>query len=62
MVRDVEVSHAHREVDGIDVLESLRQKQEVRSEEEDGERADCSTHGRNQTGRRRSASLRLPSR
>ena len=64
MPGDVEVAHAEREVDRVDVFERRREEEQVRDQEQDGEapRVALRTDGRDQTGRRRSASFRLPSR
>ena len=62
MPGDVEVAHAEREVDRIDVFERGREVKQVR------ERGNRTASGRElslhaaQTGRRRSASFRLPRR
>ena len=61
---DVEVADAEREVDGVEVLERLRQEREMRREEDQDQRdagrsLDVVTR---QTGRSLSASFRLPRR
>jgi hypothetical protein len=63
MARDVEVADAEREVDRIDVVERARQRREMRDEEDRREQPDDVAGGvGDQTGRSRSASLRLPRR
>ena len=61
MRRDVEVAHAERKIDGVDVLERRGQERRVRDrvdQREGGQRAP----GGHETGRSRSASFRLPRR
>ena len=63
MPRDVEIANAKREVDRIDVVERVRKRGQVRDEKDGGEQPDDATGGVSaQTGRSRSASLRLPRR
>ena len=58
---DVEVAHAEREVDRIDVFERGREVKQVRDEEKNRDRRELSLHAA-QTGRKRRASFRLPRR
>jgi hypothetical protein len=44
MMRDVEVAHAHGEVDRIDVVERRRQRQQMRREEDKRERRQALAH------------------
>ena len=41
--RDVELAHAQREIDGVEILQRPRQPYEVRAEEEDHQRRRCRT-------------------
>ena len=58
--RDVEVANPQREIDPVEVVEGYRKRGEMREEEDYGERRERLSH--RQTGRSRSASLRLPRR
>ena len=63
VARDVEVAHAEREVDRVDVFERRREEREVRAPGTGAASAATAVlHGRTQTGRSRSASFRLPRR
>ena len=59
--RDVEVAHAEREIDGVDVLERRGQERRVREREDQRQRGQRAPGGHD-TGRSRSASFRLPRR
>ena len=65
MLGDVEVAHAEREVDRVDVFERRRQEERgarARNSDARAPRRLCSLADADQTGRRRSASFRLPRR
>ena len=59
--RDVEVAHAEREIDRVDVFERGGQERHVREREDQRQRGQRAPGG-HETGRSRSASFRLPRR
>ena len=61
MLGDVEVTHAEREVHRIDVFERVGEEGNM-SQREDQCQPGEHAPGRHDTGRRRSASFKLPSR
>ena len=60
--RDVEVANAEREIDRVDVFERRRQERHVREREDRAPARPAHALERHDTGRRRSASFRLPRR
>ena len=61
--RDVEVADTEGEVDRVDVLERRRQERQVREREDERQRGQrLRLAALHDTGRRRSASFRLPRR
>ena len=61
MLRDIEVADAQREVHRVDVFEGCRDERQVGEANGQGERGDRARR-RHETGRKRSASFRLPRR
>ena len=59
MLPDVEFAHTEREIDGVDIFERRREKREV-GDERDQRKREQRFAQRDQTGRSRSASFRLP--